>query len=202
MRLGRRIAAHSGLDIAPRVLVWNFVEYFAKRPMCPWVLAVDCDMALIIIRVRIERCAGLVKLAQCAKGRYAEAPAKIVFTMQDVVAKHDCMSMHGDCFEAEILHERLQGIEANLGVVIKLRDPSLVDCRNGVETLGQNLPAEPRRGLKKCDVKKPGRKPFEQMGHHQPTRTASDDCQLNHAPTQEPNATSSKNEMPSPYNTG
>ena len=72
MRLGRRIAAHSGLDIAPRVLIWNFVEHFAKRPMRPWVLAVDRDMALIIIRVRIERCAGLVKLAQRAKGRQAE----------------------------------------------------------------------------------------------------------------------------------
>jgi hypothetical protein len=127
-----------------------------------------------------------VKLAQCAKGRYAEASAEIMFTMQDLVAKHDCMSMHGDCFEAEILHERLQGIEANVGVVIKLRDPSLVDCRNGVETLGQNLPAEPRRGLKKCDVKKPRRKPLEQMAHHQPTRTASDDCQLNHAPPKNP----------------
>src|SRR5262244_361469 len=101
MRLGRCIAVHSGLNIAPRVLVWNFVEHFAKRPMCPWVPAVDCDMALIIIRARIERCAGLVKLAQCAKGRYAEASAEIVFTTQDLVGKHDCMSMHGDCFETE-----------------------------------------------------------------------------------------------------
>ena len=92
------------------------------------------------------------------------------------------MSVHGDCFETEILHKRLQGIESDVGVVIELRDPSLVDRRNGVETLGQNLPAEPQRCLKKCDIEKPGRKPFEQMGHHQPTWTASDDCQLNHAP--------------------
>src|SRR6266699_5182589 len=90
--------------------------------------------------------------------------------------------MHGDCFETELLHESLQGVEADIGVVIELRDASLVDRRNGVEPLGQNFPAEPRRCLKKCDVEKSNRKPFEQMGHHQPTRTASDDCQLKHAP--------------------
>src|SRR5438128_3415886 len=125
MRLGRRIAAHGGLDIAPRVLVWNFIEHFAKRSMRPWVLAVDRDMALIIIRARIERCAGLAKLVQRAKGRQAEASAEIVFTTQDLVAEHDCMSVHGDCFETEILHKRLQGIESDVGVVIELRDPSL-----------------------------------------------------------------------------
>jgi hypothetical protein len=90
--------------------------------------------------------------------------------------------MHGDCFETEFLHESLQGVEADIGIVIELRDPGLVDRRNGVEPLGQNFPAEPLRCLKKCDVEKPHRKPFEQMGHYQPTRTASDDCQLNHAP--------------------
>src|SRR5262249_50988774 len=95
MRLGCRIAAHSGLDIAPRVLVWNFVEHFAKRPPCPWVVAVARDMALIIIRARIERCAGLVKLIQRAKGRQAKASAEIVFTTQDLVAEHDCMSIMG-----------------------------------------------------------------------------------------------------------
>src|SRR4029434_6866314 len=65
--------------------------------------------------------------------------------------------MHGDCFETEFLHESLQGVEADIGVVIELRDPSLVDRRNGVEPLGQNFPAEPRRCLKKCDVEKPNR---------------------------------------------
>ena len=144
-------------------------------------LAVDRDMALVIIGTRIERCAGLVKLVQRAKGRQAKASAEIVLTTQDLVTEHDVMSVDGDWFETEILHERLQGIEADFGVVIEFRDPSLVNRRNGVETPGQNLPAESRRCLKKCDVEKPGRKPFEQMGHHQPTRTASDDCQLNHA---------------------
>src|SRR6266702_140992 len=44
MRPGRRIAAHSGLNIAPCVLVWNFIEHFPKCPMRPWVLSVDGDM--------------------------------------------------------------------------------------------------------------------------------------------------------------
>src|SRR5262245_39511945 len=120
--------------------------------------------------------------------------------MQDLVAEHDYMSMHGDWFETEILHERLQGIEANVGVVVKLRDPSLVDSRNGVETLGQNLPAQPRRCLKKCDVEKPGRKPFEQMGHHQPPPTSSNDSQLNHDPPKNLMLKSRKNKMPNLYN--
>src|SRR6266446_8879618 len=67
MRLGRRIAAHSGLNIAPCVLVRNFIEHFPKCPVRPRVLSVDGDMALIIIRARTERCAGFVKLVQRAK---------------------------------------------------------------------------------------------------------------------------------------
>ena len=122
-----------------------------------------------------------MKLAQCAKGRQAETSTEIVLAAQDLIAEHNCMSMHGDCFETESLHEGLQGVDADIRVVVQLRDPSLVDRRNGVEPLGQNFPAEPRRCLKKCDIENPNRKPFEQMGHYQPTRTASDDCQPNHA---------------------
>src|SRR4029453_16691684 len=73
VRLGRRITVNSRLNIAPCALVWNFIEHFPKCPMRPWVLSVDGYMALIIIRDRIEPCAGLVKLAQCAKGRFAKA---------------------------------------------------------------------------------------------------------------------------------
>jgi hypothetical protein len=57
------------------------------------VVSVDGDMALIIIRTRIERCAGLVKLVQRAKRRQAEAPVELVFTTQDFVPEHNCMSM-------------------------------------------------------------------------------------------------------------
>ena len=176
--LGREVAVHQDLQVAPRGLVGDLVEDRLERATEPGVIVVGGPRSVVKVAVLADRVGQRVEVLDRLRRCLAEVEDQVGMGAEDMAVEDDGAALHADDGQAEdLLDEEPQGV---LAVLVELRRAGLVGDGRVVEELGHDLATEPGRGLEDGDVERLGAALPEEKRREEAPGPSADDGDPSH----------------------
>ena len=179
--LGRDIGTRHRLEEALRGRVLDLLveQLLAIGPGPGMIVVVGAD-AFVILHRRDHFGAALAKSFDRVGGLVAVFLAHPRHVVEQFAVELHLLGVHRDGLQSEMLHQFAQRVGAGHRVIVEFGDAGLVHRRRGIEGPGNDLAAEPVRGLVDGDAAQVAEFPLQIPGAHQTARATADNRKIEH----------------------